>query len=408
MTLRRVIIRTMLFSLVAAAGCAILFILVPANSTLAGQFIGTSIVIAVACGAALPALPKGENQRPSLEWLVGLAVLGIETGLGLLLIWTDGNFWGWEERAIASMFLLFGGYAFAFVPLRHLGKTRGPMHRACEVAVGAISLATLGVIAAWALRPGTGFGGWQLIPTWWVMMAWIVVSGICAIGFTPPHSISRRTVAIVGIFGATIASAVMIVVIHNNSNTFGAPPLMVGSISAGLAGSAAVLSLVGSVTLGTHDRRCALGLAAMLVVSGVLAAWLSALDTTSRRDDWIPRLFFASLIADGCLGLAALILYRVGRRGFLREWELDGTDVRCPRCGKKGFFKIGSHPCGHCGLRVLMAFEDDQCPRCRHDLRSLPSGHPCPECGLMPERSASNYLAAAGSTSSGDQRATSV
>lgn len=382
----------MLGALVAACGCAILFIVLPTNSFLSSRFIGSSVMIAFACAAALPALSKGGSGKPSPLEISWLGLLAVEVSLGLLLVWENGAMWGWrEEVVIAAMFLLFGGYAIAFIPLQQLGKTHGPSHRLCGIAVGAIALATVAVIAALSINSATGGTNWLLIPTWWVLMAWIVAAGTSAMGFAPPRSFGRRLVSTIGIAAATIAGSVTIAVIHSDANEHNLVVLTTGSICAGLAGCAAVLSVIDVLVLGKTERHCALAFAAMLATTGLLGAWITASGNQADERSWSVRLFMASLVADGCLGLATVILYKVGRRNQLREWDVDGTEVRCPRCNKRSFFKIGTNPCAHCGIRVLVAFQDEKCPRCQHDLRNLTSDHPCPECGLMPERSAARY-----------------
>lgn len=385
----------MIVALVAACACAILFVILPGSWDRAARFIGTSALIAAACAAALPALPRSDAHAMRIAEWSWLGLILVEVALIEGMIWTDGHFFGYDEQAIASIFFLAGTYALAFVPLRHLGKTPDALTRPARLAVGAFTGSTAVILAIW-FSDGLGSRAYILIPTWWTLVGWTILCAACAAGLAEPRSLMRRAIAVVGIASSTTAAAITIAVMHSSISETPTVLLAIGGFTAGIAGSCAVLALIDVLDLSLMNRRLALALAACALCTGALAGCVAVLDSQYTRPEWAQRFFTAFLIADGCLGLTLIILHRIGRRATTHDWQIRGADILCPRCGKRSHFATGIHPCSHCAFQVLLAFRDDCCARCRHDLRALPEGSPCPECGTRPERSAADYLGAAG------------
>lgn len=403
----------MLGALFVACATAVATILFSIDSNVAGPCIASSFMIAVACAAMLPMMPRRDEFRFRISGIVWIVAMSTDALLGIFLIWEDflslrvSDF----ECTAAAMFILFAGTCVVIVPLRHMEATNGPVRRVAMFSSIAIGLVTLSMVAVMLVNSVTRIGSLQVdegIGYWAALMGASVTIGAASCGLIPGVATWRRVISWIGIVAAVLVAGGWMQIIRAN------PPMTDPIYSweflgAGVCGGVAIYSVGRVLQLGRLEGALIPYIAFLTVVSGVLA---SRAVVIQNADSWVARSLFATLLIEGCLALTVIILYRIGRKATLRDWQISGAEVACPRCGKRGHFGIGEHACKECSCRILLAFRDTKCPKCHHDVQQLQPGRPCPECGVQPERSAGNYFVA-GATgaatcdSSGAQIATS-
>ncbi len=392
MSLRAALLRAMLGALLVACASAMVSIFSWVGSDLPARFTGTTSLIAVACAIVLPVLPRDETYRFTLSGLVWIGIVGYQTTIGMILIWAElfPSSIVCEEALGFAIGVLPFSFATILIPLKQIERSKGSHHRASVVAVSILGLITV-VIEAALLANGFVTGSFQdlgeIMLVWMILMGGGIVGSACAAGLFGTLRLWRRCAAIAGLLFTVVAVGYWIAAIY--SNVAPIPHIIsYAFVASGFAVALGVITIGGVLPLGRAERRLAPVLAALTAIVGLIAADFAK---NGAVDPWTRQLLSATVILDFCVGLAIVILYRIGRKSAGRLWSISGADLACPRCGKRSTFATGEHPCPQCGFHVLIAFRDERCARCKHDVRHLPSGNPCPECGLAVENTASSY-----------------
>jgi len=398
-TLRLLVIRMMLLSLFAAGVLIAVLLLFDSQGQLLGQGVGTCAIIIVGCGLLLPTLPRSDEIALTPVGIASAMAIAVLSALGMTLIWVPTNFLR-EDGVVALMFLIGMTFPALLVPLRHVASPHAKTRR--------LAWGTLLLIGGSACGPAVVVGAAALQWTSRTsldrsMGMWIVLTGsacglaACACGVAPSRS---RFVRIPCALGLVLVCAAALqwtlIVLQDRFNDAWELQLALPLLFA--AGSLAVLGAATALPLGIVERRLIPAIIALLLVAGGLSFW--AADGQSHvSSNFLPeRLLTADLMIAVCLAIAVGVIYRVGAKRSSKSATIESTEVLCPRCGKRSRFASGSDSCKHCGLRVLIAFNDVRCPRCRHDVSHLEGNSTCPECGTLVDRSAVRYLLNASAT----------
>lgn len=392
MTIRLLVIRTMLLSLFAAGVLVAALVLFDPLGDLLLKAVGTCVVIIVGCGVILPTLPRTDDVALTPVGIAVMVVVAVLAGLGLLLIWVPRNMLR-EDAVGALMFLTALTTPALLVPLRHAGS---PHPRTRRMAWGALLL-----IGGAALGPAVAVAATALQWTSRValdreMGMWVVLTGsacalaACACGMTPSRSRALRIACGCGVVLVCAAALQWTLIVLQDR--FNEPwemqvalPLMFA------AGSFAVLGATAALPLGIVERRLVPAIIALLLVAGGLSFWAADGQSHASRSFLPERLLTADLMIALCLAIAVGVLYRAGAKRISKSALIESTEVLCPRCGKRSQFASGRDSCKHCGLRILIAFNDVRCPNCQQDVSHLGGNPTCPECGTMVDRSAAHY-----------------
>ena len=398
MALRTTVLRSMLCFLILAAVGGVGSLFIPTSFGV--RMVFTSAIIAVASALFIPVLPKREGYAVLLSGRVWMTIVTLIALGGIALAWNDliGRPFD-EEVIIISQTLLFLGMFAAIIPLKLLEHSAVRLR---SVALGSVlftggsTLVIIGALFSSNLSGGisSNFRG-NLFGEWAVLVLGGIAAAACFAGWVAGAKGLRGILPIAGIVATVICAAFWQPIVLDATINQAVPaafsyPLLSTGISVGLA----LYSLGTALALGRIERRLLPVIALLAMVMGGIA---SAMTTAPKTTQWLSidqlgRMLAAVSIVEGCLALAVVVLWQLGRRAS-RPWVITGAEITCPRCGKRSTFETGESPCKTCGFRVLIAFRDANCARCQHDVRTLEMGHPCPECGLDVERSCESYLA---------------
>jgi len=392
-TLRLLVIRLMLLSLFAAGALMVALLLFDAQGDLLAKAVGSCVIIVVGCGLLLPTLPRSDEIALTPLCIATAVVIGLLAALGLTLIWAPSTILR-EDAVVALMFLIGMTFPALIVPLRHAGS---PILRTRRMAWGAlllIGVAACGpaaVVATAALQWTGRTALDHAMGMWAVLTGSACCLAACACGVTPSRS---RFVRIACALGIVIVCAAALqwtlIVLQDRFNDIW--ELQVAFPLSFTAGSLAVLGATAALPLGIIERRLVPAIIALLLVAGGLSCW-TVNGQSHAGSNFLPeRLLTADLMIALCLAIAVGVIYRVGAKRISKSATIESTEILCPRCGKRSRFVPGGDSCKHCGLRILIAFNDVRCPLCRHDVSHLEGSATCPECGTLVDRSAVRYL----------------
>jgi hypothetical protein len=84
------------------------------------------------------------------------------------------------------------------------------------------------------------------------------------------------------------------------------------------------------------------------------AALVSAMIVFETHEEWLVRFAGVLGILDGCGSLTIPLLYKLGHKAdeLALEAPLDRIELRCPRCGHRDTYPIGSVQCQGCSLEL--------------------------------------------------------
>jgi hypothetical protein len=393
LTLRLLVIRVMLLSLLAAGLLTAAFVLIDLQGDLLGRSIGSCVVVIVSCGLLLPTLPRTEQISFTPVVLGVMAVIILLAALSLLLIWIPSGIIR-EDATLLLMFLIALTFPALGVPLRFAGSAN---RQTRTFALGALLL-----ICGAACGPAVAVGAVILHWTSYASLEratgmWIVLTGsacnlaACACGLLPSRSFTVRVASALGI--ALVCAAGLQwarIVLQNLANDNHS--LQIASLLSFPAGALAILGATSALALGLLERRLVLGIIALLLIAGAISHWALDAQSTLAGQDLPWRLLAADLTIAGCLAIAVGVIARVGIKRSNRSLLIEFAEILCPRCGKHGCFARGGDSCKHCGFRIVVAFEDVQCPQCKHDVTHLEGADVCPECGTRLERFAPQHV----------------
>lgn len=386
-------IRAIFCGITIACLSAVASMFVAAVHDMPSRLFATSMVIAGWCALTFPALPRDDMHRPRVRSVVWFLMVSLQVTIGLLIIWVDlvqPSFVP-DEAVGFSIAILPFAFAATFFPLMQLERPRGPHHPAPLIAVGLFGIVTVGTECALLFNAFVLFGGTvtdKLLQSWAVLMWASAVISACVYAIAAGGRQWRVTVAVIGITTTVLAAGVWIELVYSNFTP--ARPLVPFALTA--SGIATAIGMLGMGIVVPLNRPARGLVPVFALLTALLGVFLSGAIERTNRMGLYQQLLFGTAVLDGCVGLAIVILFQVGRRSVATNWEVLGAEVNCPRCGKRSTFATGSNPCPQCGFRVVIAFRDERCARCKHDVHLLPAGTPCPECGLAIENSVATYF----------------
>ena len=372
MTLRRVLLRVMLWCLGLAAGFGVLSVLLSWNET-AWRIIGTMATSAVAAGLLMAASLLSERKKSGPAGLLGMCIVLIEWLLAVVLIWDLPQIfsttpWRLEERlgltmilGLASLWAMAGLLATGYPLTRIAGRFTTIIAAICAV---------IWFVAIWEWTIGRDD---HLFATGVAVSVFGGLATFILLDFS-----LRRT----WVWAGLLASMVGLI-------------LALGSIWLQLKGGAGGFEAIVSVSL-----LAAYWSAIRLVKVGRPAQWLKttvlvlacittlAMDVTIFADyqkidlDMVRRLAAAAVILTGCGTLALLVLMRLARKEIPSGEmpEIQTITLICPVCSKRVTGHPGACACAHCGLGFRIEIKEPRCTACNYLLLMLHSDR-CPECG---------------------------
>lgn len=405
MAMRLLVLRSMLGFLFAAAGLGIFSVFFPTQFGV--KMLGTSIVIAVASGLFIPVMPRRDAHTILMSGKVWMVVVALEALSAITLIWDSViNLAMNEATILISQAILFCAMIAAIVPLKLIERSAGKYRRIELASLIVTGGGTMIIIGALLVLDFTGnvsskLQG-RLFEEWWVLVLGGLVAVACAAGWVGRRSTFHKYVASLGFATTILSIGLWQGAVYSITPTGVEPVLLAPSLlSTGIAVGLGIYSIGALLPLGRIEGRLLPLISFFSIAIGVLGALLARIPPmTAVSVESTTRVLAAVSIVEVCLVLTVIVLWRLGRRA-VRPFTILGSDLTCPRCGKRSTFATGENPCGNCGFLVLLAFRDVTCSRCKHDVRALETGHPCPECGLEVERTAENYLAAGTSGATG-------
>jgi len=387
LTLRLLVIRLMLLSLLAAGLLTAAFVLIDLQGDMLGKSVGSCVVVIVSCGLLLPLLPRTEQISLTPAVLGVTAVIMLLAALALLMIWIPSGIIR-EDAALLLMFLIALTFPALVIPLRCAGSAN---RQTRMFAFGALLL-----ICGAACGPAVAIGAVILQWTSYASLErsagmWIVLTGsacglaACACGLLPRRSLTVRCASAIGVALVCVAGVqwTRIVLLNLWDDIHS---MQIVSLLSFPAGSLAILGATSALSLGLLERRLVLAIIALLLIAGGISHWALDAQSTGAGQDLPGRLLAADLTIAGCLAIAVGVIARVGIKRSARSVLIEFAEILCPRCGKHGRFARGVDSCKHCGFRITLAFEDVQCPQCKHNVTHREGTDLCTECGTRLER----------------------
>lgn len=118
------------------------------------------------------------------------------------------------------------------------------------------------------------------------------------------------------------------------------------------------------LTLANLESRYRWALPAAIAAIFALAAMISALILEmfgGWSDDFLVRMIGVVGIVDAALTITVPILARLSSQEEIphREFTTQDFELSCPRCGRRGFHRLGVIQCKDCGLKLRVELLDD-------------------------------------------------
>lgn len=369
MEFRRILLRIMLISLGMAAlvgAMAMLFF----RADVIWRVVATTILTALGSGLMLLCSLLLASKSSRLSAYLGIATIGVEFLIMLVLIWMPGGFRGISEELFGTSGAVAATALPAMAALR-LAEAQGARRagRSGVGIAGAVLLMLLGAI--WGLGPPQNFKLFASANA----LGWI---GILAVVSLVGERQALLPLRVAGTATATVAWLIALVGIWQNSSEYGA---LTTAIS-----TAVVLALANLIALCPLKSGQTWLRAGTLVCASATALCIDWIALSGTRADWdlLARAAGAFSILSACGCLAMVVLFRLNRR---LDLDLVATEIRqctlyCPMCQTKQTLAAGDARCGKCGLRIHTRFDEPRCHECGYLLYLLTSDR-CPECGTL-------------------------
>jgi len=373
MTLRRVLLHVMLWSLGIAAVIGALGILVSSNESI-WRIVGTVVTTAVAAGLMLPMTIFSERPRGHSAGVAGMALVIAEYLLGLALIWDFAPSQGdsWEQLALTMWWLALTGVP-AIVFLRLLTVPMAELAARTGLVLAGVIFVLL-MLSAWS-DPWNR--RWDVAAIAGVLAMFSAAGLLSLVG----AGLDRRHWRYVGVLaagvGAGIASYAIWFEVKESSSTF--------TVIATVAALAAVANVVLLAPLRPNQRWLSAG---TLICAALAGAFVDVGIIMKVKSEWheVYRLAGACGVLTGCGLLALAVMARLNRRvdRKLVLAEIRRFTLICPGCGSRHTIEAGTASCPTCRLIIHAQFEEPRCPSCDYVLFMLGSDR-CPECGQIVE-----------------------
>ena len=378
MSLRKTLLRVMLWSLGVAAATGVLAVLFRGGD-LAWRVVGTGFATAVACGVLLPVSRLIEREKTRSAGLLGMAGIIVEFLLWLVQIWElPRHLFGVRWEGEIGLTIVLSGAALVllmcFLRLRH--APHGALAGNVALAVILVTWAAF-MLAIWAPHPIDD-------ESWQTGGAVLAIGGLAVISLLGRGDGQRIHWRWGGIAAGIVAGAMWLIEIWVGVGTDLGFVIFCGLLAAASVVAHANLSL--SCTLTREQRWVRSG----ALAAGILTALLLELMIIEDKffavgvpEDLLGRFAAAAGIVTGCGTLALFVLAGLNRRVDYeaRTPELNEITVVCPRCRKKQALRVGDSACTACGLRISTRLEEPRCPQCDYLLYGLVPER-CPECGM--------------------------
>lgn len=386
MSLRKVLLRGMLWSLGFAAATGVLAVLVRGGGAF-WRVTATGFTTAAACGLMLPVSAMIDREKSRTAGLLGMCLVITEFLLALLAIWQFGfHVFGvrWEGEIVATMLILAAG---GVVMVKSFDLTHMPQ----GATAGRVMLWTTAfavavfLFAAWAARTTADHRGERFWETGWAIVALGLPAVLALVGHEANGAPRRPWVhwRWLGVCSSVTACAMWVLEIWIGRGS-----------DVGFVVFCVLASIAAVVAHANISLRCPLGPGQTWVRSGsVVAAMLTAgtIDLLCAHDRFpgmglgealLGRIASAGGIVTGCGTLSLCVLARINRKVDLEAdiAEFVEAIVVCPRCRKKQSISLGTSACSACGLRISIRVEEPRCPQCDYLLYGLRCDR-CPECG---------------------------
>ncbi|MSR69931.1 MAG: hypothetical protein EXS17_06250 [Phycisphaerales bacterium] len=398
MTLRTMVLRSMLCFLLLAALGGITSVFIPTE--FAPPIIETSAMIALVSALFVPVLPRREGYTVLLSGKVWMTVVLLIALGWIVIIWDRvlANLINVESIVVSQSILLLG-MIVALIPLKLLEHSQVKFRTVAKASLLITGGTSVLMIGALLVRGGISN---NLFGEWTVLILGGLAAVSCATGWVARRAGSSGILPLFGIVVTVICVGFWQPVIFEPQT--GNVPLWIfgyALLLTGIAVGIAIHSIAKPLPLGRIERR----LIPAITIAAMFMGLLSFMMARRTEFGWVndlhvDRLLVALAIVEGCLILTVIALWQLGRRS-VRPWTVCGAELACPRCGKRAIFATGESPCSTCGFVVLIAFRDVCCAKCKHDVRTLEPTHPCPECGHEVERSSERYFTAGAGGSTG-------
>jgi hypothetical protein len=392
MLTRRLLLRVVLASVALSAALGVYAIF--AQSTLAGQLVGSAFVIVGASALIVPVTPRDPGERLEPIAVLHIAYFVIAAGLVLTGIW-NGARTGWLGEAIL-LWLFIGIPAILLVngALRSRRRSNPRLTVTEDIAAwGAAGTLCLVMFIGTAAKTLLGDEG--VYAFGFILLAAVLVASLAATALRAParHALAgtpdplpfERRIAWLGI-GLAVLGALI---------SFGAIAADRGLSSSNSIWPVAMLLASFAVPIGiwnyfglAHANLALLAIrisaTATTFIAGACAsyaAWLEMGSSGASVDFAVLAALAATIVATASI-LAGLVALRIARMPTATADPIRQLDWKCPRCKTPASGAPGELRCQRCGLTAIIEFRDDLCPGCGYDLHALRDASAnCPECG---------------------------
>jgi len=389
---RRIFLRAVLAGVALSAALGVFAIF--AQSTLAGQLVGSAVTIVVACAFIVPVTPREAGERVDPIAMLYIAYFVVAAVLILALTWDFALLSSLDEAILLWVLLGIPAMLLVVAALRSRLAANPPLPASEGIAAwgaaGALGVSMfLNATATGALdREGVYAFGYILLAA--VLAASLAATALRAPARNPlsappnPLPIERR-LAWMAFTLAFLASLV----------SYGAIASRTGFSADGSEWPVAMLLATFAIPIAiwnyfglAHANLALLAIritaTATTFIAGACATYAAWLETGSSGAsvDFAVRATLAATIVAIASILAGLVALRIARTRAATADPVAQLEWKCPRCRTAARAAPGEHCCERCGLTTIIAFRDDRCPGCGYDLRGLPAGScNCPECG---------------------------
>ncbi len=373
MDLQKLMLKTMLWLLAAAAVLGCFAILVSA-SDIVWRIAGTFFAAAMAAGASMHTASLTNRRETQRLGTIGLAMCLVCFLMSLVSIWSEylghvsnqvqGQLW---LTTMATT--LLSALGFGFLRLGLIAP-----HRTCSrVGVGACVIEwILLLIAIWGTNLGPNRD--KVVET----------AGICGACFAIACGCLANVDARDGRWwrwaGIATAAAMLCLWLYGTWIERGDGERVIITLAtiSILVGYANLIMLIPLRASHERVRRLTIGSAAITGTLLILLTWNEAIGVGS---DALLRFCSASSIITACGTLSLAILHRMGRQHEIApRAAFDSLQIICPRCAKAQRLARGGATCTQCHLRITVHLESSFCPACDFCLDGV-QGDQCPECG---------------------------
>ena len=372
MTLRKLLLRVMLWSLGAAAAAGVIAVLFSSQSIIF-RVVGTAMTTAVAAGLMIALSLLADREKCRTAGTLGMAVVVAEYLLGLFMIWGFDALedYQWDEAAIALMLTIAGT---ALPAMFYLRLAQVPACRlAARVGIGVCAIVfILFAVPAWFTGRWSNYGNWAGTAMCVGIFGVVSTASLAGAGF------DRRYWRYAGVLAALAAFVMGTIGIWRELHQGPLAFAIVASVAAVIAH--ANLVLLCPLKPGQRWLAYATIACAVLTAAGVDVA--TSLD--SEGEDILARMTGAAGILAGCGSLALLVLAGLNRKIKPKAVlsRISEFTLICPGCNKKQRLPVGDARCPTCLLEIHVSFTEPRCPKCDYLLYMLQSDR-CPECGII-------------------------